>query len=49
MDFEGEQNIVKEVKKYISDNFSLSQLSDEELEEKVEEEEENEEKDACND
>ncbi len=37
MDFEGEQNIVKEVKKYISDNFSLSQLSDEELEEKVEE------------
>lgn len=37
MDFDGEQQIVSEIKKYISDNFSLSQLSDEELEEKVEE------------
>ena len=37
MDFEGEQQIVGEIKKYISDNFSLSQLSDEALEERVEE------------
>lgn len=37
MDFESEQQIVSEIKKYISDNFSLSQLSDKELEERVEE------------
>lgn len=37
MDFEKEQQIINEIKKYISDNVSLSQLSDEELWEKVEE------------
>lgn len=37
MDFENEQQIISEIKKYISDNFSLSQLTDEELAEKVEE------------
>lgn len=37
MDFDSEQQLVSEIKQYISDNFSLSQLSDEELEEKIEE------------
>lgn len=37
MDFDEEQQIVSDIKKYISDNLSLSQLSDEDLEEKVEE------------
>lgn len=37
MDFDVEQQIVTEIKKYIADNFSLSQLPDESLEEKVEE------------
>ena len=37
MDFNDEQKIVKDIREYISDNFSLSQYEDEELEEKVEE------------
>ncbi len=36
MDFEFEQRIVNEVKKYITENLPLSQLSDEELQERVE-------------
>lgn len=31
-----EQQIIADVKKYILDNFSLSQINDEELEEKIE-------------
>ncbi|MCR5477241.1 MAG: CpaF family protein [Lachnospiraceae bacterium] len=37
MDFEQEQQLVAEIKRYIAENFPLSQISDEELEEKVEE------------
>lgn len=37
MDFEKEQEFVAEIKRYVSENLPLSQLSDEELEEKVEE------------
>lgn len=37
MDFEQEQQLVLELKKYITENFALSRMSDEELEEKVEE------------
>ncbi len=37
MTFEQEQSLVAEVKQYISDNVPLSQISDEELQEKVEE------------
>lgn len=37
VDFNDEQKIVKDIREYISDNFSLSQYEDEELEEKVEE------------
>ena len=37
MDFEQEQQLVAEVKRYISESLSLSKLTDEELEEKVEE------------
>lgn len=33
---ESEQDIIADVKKYILDNFSLSQINDEELEEKIE-------------
>lgn len=36
MDFENEQQIVAEIKKYISDNLPLSDLDDEELEERIE-------------
>lgn len=36
MNFEKEQQIVNEIKKYITESLQLSQLSDEELEEKVE-------------
>lgn len=36
MDFEQEQQLVADVKKYITDNLPLSQISDEELQEKVE-------------
>ncbi|MGN0141216.1 MAG: CpaF family protein [Roseburia sp.] len=36
MDFEEEQQIISEIKKYITDNLPLSQLSDEELSEQVE-------------
>ena len=38
MNEELEEQIVYEIKKYISDNLSLSNLSDDELQEKVEEE-----------
>lgn len=37
MDYEQEQQLVAEIKKYVTDNLPLSKLSDEELEEKVEE------------
>lgn len=37
MDFEQEQQFVAELKKYVTDNFPLSKMKDEELEEKVEE------------
>ena len=37
MDFEQEQQLVAEIKRYIAENYPLSQISDEELEEKVEE------------
>ena len=37
MDFEREQQVVAEIKKYIAENLPLSKLSDEELEVKVEE------------
>ncbi len=36
MDFEQEQQFVADIKRYISENFPLSQMSDEELEERVE-------------
>lgn len=37
MDFEQEQQLVSEIKQYIANNLPLSQITDEELEEKVEE------------
>lgn len=37
MDFEFEQQLVSELKKYVTENFALSRMSDEELEEKIEE------------
>ena len=37
MDFELEQQFVAELKKYVTENLSLSKMSDEELEEKIEE------------
>lgn len=37
MDFELEQQLVSELKKHVTENFSLSKMSDEELEEKIEE------------
>lgn len=37
MDFEQEQQLVVEIKKFITENFPLSQMDDEELEERVEE------------
>lgn len=37
MNFEAEQQTIADIKKYITDNLPLSQLSNEELEEKVEE------------
>lgn len=37
MDFEQEQQLVTEIKRYVSENLPLSKMSDEELEEKVEE------------
>lgn len=37
MDFELEQQFVSELKKYVTESFSLSKMSDEELEEKIEE------------
>lgn len=37
MDYELEQQLVSELKKYVTENFSLSKMSDEELEEKIEE------------
>lgn len=36
MDFEQEQRVVAEIKKYVTDNLPLTQLSDDELEEKIE-------------
>lgn len=36
MDFEKEQELVAEIKKYVTDNLPLSRMSDEELEEQVE-------------
>ena len=36
MDFESEQKLVLDIKKYIMENFPLSQMTDEQLEEKVE-------------
>lgn len=36
MDFEKEQELVTEIKKYVTDNLPLSRMSDEELEEQVE-------------
>ena len=37
MDFEQEQQLVAEIKRYVTENLPLSKMSDEELEEKVEE------------
>lgn len=37
MQYEREQEFVIETRKYVSENFPLSKMSDEELEEKVEE------------
>ena len=37
MDFEFEQQLVSDLKKYVTENLSLSKMSDEELEEKIEE------------
>lgn len=37
MDFEQEQQLVAEIKRYVAENLPLSKMSDEELEEKVEE------------
>ena len=35
MDFEQEQKLIAEIKKYVSEHLSLSQISDEELEERI--------------
>lgn len=40
MEYDKEQKVIAAIKKYISDNLILSQLSDEELEREIEEEEE---------
>ncbi len=37
MDFEQEQSIVAEIKQYVTENFPLSRMEDEELEEQIEE------------
>ena len=37
MDFEQEQQLVNEIKRYVTENLPLSNMSDEELEEKIEE------------
>ena len=37
MDFEQEQELIAQIKKYVTENLPLSKMSDEELEEKVEE------------
>ncbi len=37
MDFEQEQQLVSDIKKYVTDNFALSRMEDEELEERIEE------------
>lgn len=37
MEFELEQQFVSEIKKYVTENFSLSKMNDEELEDKIEE------------
>lgn len=37
MDFEKEQKFVMEIKRYVSENFPLNKMEDEELEEKIEE------------
>ena len=37
MNSEQEQNLVAEIKKYVTENLPLSKISDEELEERVEE------------
>ena len=37
MDFEAEQQLVAELKKYVTENLPLSKMGDEELEEKIEE------------
>ena len=37
MDFEAEQQLVSELKKYVTENLPLSKMGDEELEEKIEE------------
>lgn len=37
MDFEQEQQLVAEVKKYVTENLPLSKMSDEELADKIEE------------
>ena len=37
MDFEQEQELIAQIKKYVTENLPLSQMSDEELEEKIEE------------
>lgn len=37
MDFEQEQKIVNELKKYVTENLALSKIGDEELEERIEE------------
>lgn len=37
MDFKQEQQFVTSIKRYVSENLSLSQINDEELEEKIEE------------
>ena len=37
MDFKQEQQFVTSIKRYVSENLSLSQINDEELGEKIEE------------
>ena len=37
MDFEAEQQLVTELKKYVTENIPLSKMSDEDLEDKIEE------------
>lgn len=37
MDFAQEQQFVADIKRYVSENLSLSQINDDELEEKIEE------------